>query len=52
MQSQSGSNVEVIVPDAASLKAFGPNLTDSSRRVPDAQAGLEGRIEADKIRPA
>ena len=48
-----GSKVAVIAPDAASLKAFGPTLTDSSRRIAAAEAGLmQGRAAADKIRPA
>jgi NTE family protein len=47
---QSGSRVEVIVPDEASNAAFGLNLMDASRRQPSAQAGLQqGRSEAGRV---
>jgi NTE family protein len=43
----SGSRVEVIVPDEDSCTAFGTNLMDPSRRQPAAQAGLaQGRKDA------
>jgi len=46
----SGSRVDVIIPDAESSAAFGMNLMDASRRQPSAQAGLrQGRIEAMRI---
>lgn len=46
----SGSRVEVIVPDEESGAAFGMNLMDASRRQPSAQAGLrQGRIEAARL---
>jgi NTE family protein len=46
----SGSRVEVIVPDDESLNAFGPNLMDWSRRQGGAQAGLrQGRAEASRL---
>ena len=35
-----GSVVELILPDAAAMQAFGPNLMDPARRTPAAQAGL------------
>jgi NTE family protein len=38
---ESGARVELIVPDDASLKAFGINLMDSRRRPGAAKAGLE-----------
>ncbi len=48
---EGGSAVELIVPDAASLEAFGPNLLDPSRRGEVAQAGLrQGRAEAARLR--
>jgi NTE family protein len=43
----SGARVELIVPDAASVKAFGINLMDPRRRPGAAKAGLtQGRIQA------
>jgi NTE family protein len=46
----SGSRVEVIVPDEESNTSFGVNLMDAGRRQPSAQAGLrQGRIEAARI---
>jgi NTE family protein len=46
----SGSRVEVIVPDEESCAAFGLNLMDGSRRQPSAQAGLsQGRAEAARM---
>jgi NTE family protein len=48
--SDSGSQVEVIVPDEGSSAAFGLNLMDASRRQPSAQAGLlQGRTEATRL---
>jgi len=45
----SGSRVEVIVPDEESCAAFGTNLMDAARRQPSAQAGLrQGRMEASR----
>lgn len=42
-----GAHVDLIVPDAASLAAFGPNLMDSSHRGQAARAGLaQGEAEA------
>ncbi len=37
---QAGSAVEVVLPDAAAMQAFGPNLMDQSRRQPAVEAGL------------
>src|SRR5579872_588518 len=49
---QGGSRVELILPDAASLEAFGLNLMDYRRRPAAAKAGLEqGRAQADKLQP-
>lgn len=46
----SGAKVELIIPDAASLESFGPNLMDASRRADAAKAGLEqGRSDAAKL---
>lgn len=50
---ESGSKVELIVPDGASLKVFGGMLGDESRRAPAANAGLnQGRTEAAEIAKA
>jgi NTE family protein len=50
---QSGSRTELIIPDAASLEAFGANLMDFGRRPGAARAGLaQGRSAAAKLRPA
>jgi len=47
----SGSHVELVTPDAASLDAFGPNLMDASRQVAALEAGVkQGRAEAVRIR--
>jgi NTE family protein len=47
---ESGSRVEVVVPDEASCAAFGTNLMDASRRQESAQAGLaQGRAEAARL---
>jgi NTE family protein len=47
----SGSAVDVIVPDDASLEAFGINLMDASRREAAAHAGVrQGRAEAPRLR--
>ncbi len=48
---ESGSAVELVVPDVASLEAFGPNLLDPSGRGEIAEAGLrQGRAEAARLR--
>ena len=48
---RSGSHVELITPDAASLDAFGINLMDASRQIPAMEAGYkQGRAEAVRIR--
>ena len=48
-----GSAVEVVLPDAAALEAFGPNLMDSAFRAPAAEAGLrQGREAARRVREA
>jgi NTE family protein len=48
----SGSTVEYVAPDAASLAAFGPNRQDPSRRKAAFAAGIEqGRDEAQKLKP-
>ncbi len=48
---RSGSHVEFIAPDAASLDVFGPNLMDSSRQAAVLEAGVkQGRAEAVRIR--
>lgn len=48
-----GSTVEVLLPDAAALTAFGPNLMDPSRRTPAAEAGLaQGTAAAAALRAA
>jgi len=49
---QGGNRVELILPDAASLEAFGLNLMDYRRRPAAAKAGLEqGRAQAGKLQP-
>jgi NTE family protein len=49
----SGSRVELIVPDENSSTVFGTNLMDASRRQPSAEAGLaQGREEAGRLMPA
>jgi NTE family protein len=48
---ESGTKVELILPDAASIEAFGPNLLDPSRSADAAQAGLEkGKAQAASLR--
>ena len=48
---RSGSHVELITPDAASLDVFGPNLMDASRQAAVLEAGFrQGRAEAVRIR--
>jgi NTE family protein len=48
---RSGSHVELVTPDAASLDAFGINLMDASRQIPAMEAGFkQGRAEAVRIR--
>jgi NTE family protein len=45
-----GSTVGTVLPDAASLDAFGTNMMDPSRRAPAARAGAaQGRAEARRI---
>ena len=45
-----GSRVETILPDSASLDAFGSNLMDPSTRRPAARAGYEqGRALAEQV---
>jgi NTE family protein len=47
----SGTRVELIVPDAASIKAFGINLMDPRRRPGAAKAGLtQGRTQAASLK--
>jgi NTE family protein len=47
-----GTRVELIVPDAKCLEAFGNNLMDASRRGAVALAGeVQGRAEATRIKP-
>lgn len=46
-----GSRVHLIVPDAESLEAFGPDLMDPARRAASARAGLrQGGLEAAGVR--
>ncbi|MBI1186394.1 MAG: patatin-like phospholipase family protein [Alphaproteobacteria bacterium] len=46
-----GGQVELIVPDAQALDAFGVNLMDASRRAEVTEAGLaQGRREAGRMR--
>ena len=46
----SGCKVELIVPDAASLKAFGTTLGDENHRAPAVNAGrIEGRNKAGEV---
>lgn len=48
---ESGAQVELIMPDAASLDAFGLNLMDRRRRPAAAKAGLsQGRADAARLR--
>lgn len=45
-----GSAVECVLPDAAALDAFGPNLMDLSRRAPAARAGhAQGAAVAERL---
>jgi NTE family protein len=45
-----GSDVETIVPDGHSLKAFGVNMMDPSTRPPAARAGYnQGRALAGQL---
>jgi NTE family protein len=47
-----GAKVELIVPNANCLEAFGNNLMDASRRADVALAGVvQGRAEAARIKP-
>lgn len=47
---ESGCKVELIVPDAASLKSFGASIGDENHRAPPVRAGrLEGRYLAGQI---
>lgn len=46
-----GSSVEVILPDAEAMEAFGPNLMDPSRRTAAAEAGMrQGLAAAESLR--
>ncbi len=46
-----GTQVELVLPDAGSLAAFGPNLMDITRRQPALEAGLrQGREAAARLR--
>lgn len=48
---EAGSVVEVLLPDAAALGAFGPNLLDAARGATVAQAGVvQGRVAAEQLR--
>jgi len=48
---ESNARVEVVVPDTASLDAFGMNLMDRSRRPAAAKTGLsQGRSDAARHR--
>jgi NTE family protein len=48
-----GARVELVVPDDASVAAFGPNLMDMRRRRSAAQAGVtQGRTSAEALRSA
>jgi NTE family protein len=48
---ESNARVELIMPDAASLEAFGMNLMDRSSRPAAAKAGLsQGRADAARLR--
>ncbi|HUA32258.1 MAG TPA: patatin-like phospholipase family protein [Candidatus Binataceae bacterium] len=50
---ESGTKVELIVPDAASLQAFGINLMDPRKRPGAAKAGLaQGNAQASSLRAA
>jgi NTE family protein len=50
---ESGTKVELILPDAASIEAFGTNLLDPSRSADAAQAGLaEGKAQAASLQAA
>lgn len=45
-----GSKVETIFPDDESVRAFGPNMMDASRRPPSAQAGYnQGKAAAEQL---
>jgi len=45
-----GSQVAVIVPDAASVEAFGPNLMDGTRRAGAVEAGYaQGKLTAEVL---
>ena len=47
-----GRTVEVVLPDAASLEAFGPNMMDTTRRKGAAGAGVrQGSAVARQLRP-
>jgi NTE family protein len=48
---EGGTKVELILPDDASIEAFGTNLMDPSRSADAAQAGLaEGNAQAASLR--
>jgi hypothetical protein len=48
---ESSAQVKLVMPDVASLGAFGVNLMDRSRRPAAARAGLsQGRADAARLR--
>jgi NTE family protein len=48
---ESGTRVELVVPDASSIGAFGPNLMDPRNARGAAEAGLaQGNLEAATLR--
>ncbi len=48
---ESGTKVELVVPDSASIRAFGANLMDSRRSASAARAGLaQGKAQAASLR--
>ena len=48
---EAGARGLLVVPDSASLAAFGPNLMDGGRRTPVMRAGLaQGGAEANRLR--
>jgi NTE family protein len=50
---ESGTKVELVVPDASSIGAFGPNLMDPRNAASVAEAGLaQGNLEAATLRGA
>lgn len=48
---ETGSIVDILLPDTAALTAFGPNLMDATRRAIVVEAGIQqGRAEALRLR--